>query len=123
LAITAGDFDLLIERDQHLLRFYGLCIACVVALGSLLAIVSFLVLELSSASTHIAQAGIGSIATLIIVPVREVLNRYERIRYVKMLRTKWQRLNQITPPPKRDLERLESIIWKLYGEERPDGTR
>jgi hypothetical protein len=110
--MSSDDFDRLIRRDWRVVKVYVACVACMVLVG-LLAVVTgvFVWSEPVAQFGGVCLAAIGSV-----LPVREAWARLDRIIDLQMLRAKWLELGESPSSAPEDRARIESILWRLYGE-------
>jgi len=104
-------WDLLIKEDVHLLRVFLACIAVILALSTILGIVSLFDVIGSTSVTYMLQVGSACIAVLgNVVPAQQYLTHYQRLRGLRLYR---EQQDGPPPPAPEMLEFLDQMYWKL----------
>lgn len=117
MTVVEADFDRLIGRDRQLVRVYLAVVGCIVGIGVVVGVMS--VVEWSDSERVELMVGLGGpcIAALgSALPARQAWVRLDRIIGLRTLKAKWLELRDSKSASKRDLDRIEAILWQLYGE-------
>ena len=114
----SADLDRIIDTDRRTFRIYLALGAGVVFAGCAVTAIGFVVpfgLEgqenIQSWPVRIGGVLIGTISA---IPLKQCVDRRERLADIKMLRDKWRELMSLPQPPEDELARIREIVWKLY---------
>jgi hypothetical protein len=111
MSVPPANWDRLIEWDKRFLRLYAAGIGFVLALSTVLGIISVLELFGSNTVKYMLQVGAACIAVIgNVVPARQAWAQFERVSSSTM----YKRLQEGPPQPdQKMLEFLEQMYFKL----------
>jgi hypothetical protein len=104
----------LICRDQRALRIYLAHSGYIIGLGGLLVALSLVLPQGWEGGDFLLQIGGAFVATVSVLPLREYLERHDRISRVRELKEQCDRLSSMDDPPEDDVKRVREILWKVY---------
>ena len=115
VTVVERDFELLIGRDWKVVGIYSACTGLMVVFGVVCGVAS---VQSGSEQVELMVRWGGACTAALggVLPVRQAWVRVYRIIDLKTLHAKWRELIATESPPKSDLDRIESILWRLYGE-------
>ncbi|MEE8272450.1 MAG: hypothetical protein V3R98_12080 [Alphaproteobacteria bacterium] len=112
MADPTAHFDGIIAGDRRSLRHHLALLAGLVAAGVIvLAVGVVLPLDDSSAVVELGGLLIGALGT---IPLKQWMERRDRLVHVEFLRDRWRQLAGRQRPPETQLTRIENIVWTLY---------
>ncbi len=115
MAGLTAHFDGIIASDRRSLRLYLVLLAGLVAAGVIvLAVGVVLPLDDSGVKAPLVELGGLLIGALGTIPLKEWMERRDRLVHVEFLRDRWRQLAGRQRPPKTQLTRIENIVWNLY---------
>ncbi len=116
MAYDVPELDRFIARDQRAIKVYVIFGACIVLLGVGVVVASFLISSDAEqgVQSFLLKLGGGFIATLSAFPLKEYLERRDRIDGVLAVKERWQVLVNSQEPPEAELNHLQQIMIKLY---------
>jgi hypothetical protein len=107
------DFDRLMWRDRRALRIYLAYSGFVILLGGLLVILSFAAPSKSPSGSFLMRMGGDFIAAVSAFPLKEYLERYDRLNGMRLLKQKWDETSN-SPDPSSEQARIREIVWNVY---------
>ena len=116
MTVVEGDFDRLIGRDWKVVGVYSACTGFMVVLGVVFGVASVQFSDSEQVELMVRWGGACTAALGSVLPVRQAWVRVDRIIDLKTLQAKWRELSATESPSRSDLDRVESILWRLYGE-------
>jgi hypothetical protein len=114
VVVSTAYFERFIARDQRALHLYFLFTLGVVALGFFLIVLSFLLTPSSASAELLLRLGGGFVASLAALPLREMIDRSNRIGSMRDVREMWRDASSADPPEYELLARIEDTVWQIY---------
>ena len=114
----SGDLDRIMSSDRRTFRLYFSLAGLIVVVGVCVVVAGF-VLPMEHASSNNVQSlltrfGGVLISTFSTIPIKQSLDRYERLTSVRMIKEKCISVLSSENPSESDIERLKGLVWTLY---------
>lgn len=115
----AADLDRIIDRDRRTHRAYLTLGAGIFLAGVAVMVAGFIVPtdvqgQAGDIQSLLVKLGGVLIGTFSAIPMKQFLERRERLAYVEVVREKCRALLAAPSPSQAELDKIGGIVWKLY---------